>query len=223
LARRKWLEALTLDPPPPLRQEIEEVLGDVSIMLITTPRQMPEKTDYTIRSGDYLSKLAREFGTTKALIQKSNQIDDPNRIRQGDRLRILNKVDFSIHVRKRANDLVLKMNGEFVKRYRVGTGEFGRTPVGTFKIVDRIVEPVWWRPDGKAIPYGEEGNVLGTRWMKIEATGDTPAIVGYGIHGTWDDDSIGKQSSAGCIRMLNADVEELFMIVPLGVVVTITD
>lgn len=223
LARRKWLEALALSPPQSLRREIEKALGTATIKLLCTPRRMSEKIDYTIRSGDYLSALARKFGTTKSLLQKSNQITDPNRIRRGDRLRILNEVPFSIHVRKQANDLVLRMNGAFVKRYPVGTGEFGRTPTGTYRIADRIVNPVWWRSDGKAIPYGQEGNVLGTRWMKLEATGETPDSVGYGIHGTWEDESIGKQSSAGCIRMYNADVEEVFMIVPIGTAVEITE
>ncbi|MEJ2746246.1 MAG: L,D-transpeptidase, partial [bacterium] len=33
----------------------------------------------------------------------------------------------------------------------------------------------------------------------------------------------GKQASAGCIRMLNTDVEELFKIVPVGTRVKILD
>jgi lipoprotein-anchoring transpeptidase ErfK/SrfK len=45
----------------------------------------------------------------------------------------------------------------------------------------------------------------------------------YGIHGTWETNSIGKQSSAGCIRLLNDDVAELFLLLPLGTSVTIHD
>jgi lipoprotein-anchoring transpeptidase ErfK/SrfK len=39
---------------------------------------------------------------------------------------------------------------------------------------------------------------------------------GYGIHGTIHPDMIGQPVSAGCVRMLNNDVEELFDIVPEG-------
>jgi lipoprotein-anchoring transpeptidase ErfK/SrfK len=46
---------------------------------------------------------------------------------------------------------------------------------------------------------------------------------GYGIHGTWDKESLGKQSSAGCIRLQNSDIEELFTIIPLHTKVKIID
>lgn len=42
-----------------------------------------------------------------------------------------------------------------------------------------------------------------------------------GIHGTNDDASIGTPVSHGCIRMHNADIEQLVPVLPLGVPVTI--
>lgn len=42
-----------------------------------------------------------------------------------------------------------------------------------------------------------------------------------GIHGTNDDSTIGTQVSNGCIRMHNADIEQLVPVLPLGVPVTI--
>ena len=59
--------------------------------------------------------------------------------------------------------------------------------------------------------------------MAIRATGDTLPVRGYGIHGTWDDNSIGKSESAGCIRMHNRDVEELYTLVTVGTPVEIKD
>jgi lipoprotein-anchoring transpeptidase ErfK/SrfK len=44
---------------------------------------------------------------------------------------------------------------------------------------------------------------------------------GYGIHGTNAPKSIGKAASHGCIRMRKADLEELFELVSVGVVVEI--
>ena len=46
---------------------------------------------------------------------------------------------------------------------------------------------------------------------------------GLGIHGTADDSSIGKSLSAGCVRMHNKDVEELFALVPVGTVVEVVE
>jgi lipoprotein-anchoring transpeptidase ErfK/SrfK len=120
-------------------------------------------------------------------------------------------------------ELVLYLNDRFFKRYPVGIGKESRTPLGTFAVSDRIVEPVWWRPDGRQIPFGNPENILGTRWLALRATAGTADVKGYGIHGTWDDKSIGKAESAGCVRMKNSDVEQLFDLVPLGTPVTILD
>lgn len=222
-ARELYLGILATPVAPAITRLVEEELGPISVALATTPRMMPEKITYVVQSGNSVARLAKHFGTTEELIQKSNRISNPNRISVGDQFRILNQARFAIHVSKQANELTLTLNGRFFKRYRVGTGAFGRTPVGTFVVRDRIPEPPWWRPDGREVPFGHPENILGTRWLSIEATGETPAARGYGIHGTWDDSSLGKQSSAGCIRMSNGDVEELFMLVPTGVAVRISE
>ena len=59
--------------------------------------------------------------------------------------------------------------------------------------------------------------------MAIKATGDTLNVSGYGIHGSTNVSEMGKAESAGCIRMRNSDVEELYMIVPNNVDVNIVE
>ncbi|MBP7830209.1 MAG: L,D-transpeptidase family protein [Kiritimatiellae bacterium] len=196
------------------RTGAEALLGEVNIELLMSPRMMPEKEEYVVVSGDSLDKLRKKFGTTVEVIRRGNRIPG-DVIRAGDRFRIF-KGRFTIEVSKTRNDLVVRMNDRFFKRYRVGTGEFGKTPVGDFVIKEKIAQPTWWRPDGKPIPFGDPENVLGTHWLSLD-------IPGYGIHGTWEPDTIGKQASAGCIRLLNAEVEELFNLVPEGTPVRIVE
>lgn len=222
-ARAKYLEALSATKDDAERARIEERLGAIDIALIFSQRMMDGKSDYAIASGDSIGSIARKFGTTVDLIVKANGIANPNRIQAGYRLRLLDKRVFAITVSKSRNDLLVTLDGKFFKRYRVGTGRFAKTPNGTFRVSDKIPEPPWWRPDGKVIPYGDKENILGTRWMAVEPTGDTGPARGYGIHGTWDDASIGSQSSAGCVRMHNADVEELFTYIPVGTSVLIEE
>ena len=45
----------------------------------------------------------------------------------------------------------------------------------------------------------------------------------FGIHGTIYPNSLGWQSSHGCIRMDNNDVKELYSYIPIGTKVTIQD
>jgi len=56
-------------------------------------------------------------------------------------------------------------------------------------------------------------DVLGTRRLKMPD--------GYAIHGTNNPSSIGRAVSHGCIRMLNADIEYLYPLVPVGTMVYI--
>jgi lipoprotein-anchoring transpeptidase ErfK/SrfK len=222
-ARTNYLALVERPDCGSARSFIESRLAAVNVALVTTPRAMPGKIDYAIRAGDSIKVLARRHGSTAELIIRGNRITNPDRIQIGDRLRILDNPAFAIVVRKTANDLLLTLDGAFFKRYTVGTGMYGRTPVGTFRVQDKIENPPWWRPDGGVVPFGDPENILGTRWMSLAATGETPPARGYGIHGTWEVASLGKQSSAGCVRMANGDVEELFMLVPEGTPVTITD
>jgi len=48
-------------------------------------------------------------------------------------------------------------------------------------------------------------------------------VRGYGLHGTWKPETIGVQASAGCVRLLNNEVEELFLLTPIGTSVVITE
>lgn len=221
-ARAALLDLLEDPSTTEASKRIESRLGEIDVELVTTPHAMPEKVDYAIAAGDQIRAIARKFGTTRDLICKSNNVRNPDKIQVGDRLRVLSNASFAIHVSKTTNELLLTMNGKFFKRYVVSTGKYGRTPVGTFKITVKEVEPIWYI-DGRQIPYGDKENILGTRWMAIEATGDTMPASGYGIHGTWEPESLGKQASAGCVRMRNEDVEELFLIVPEGTPVTIVE
>ena len=212
-ARATGLEALKTATGDD-KKALEDLLGEMAAPLVFSKRPMPEKIDCTVTNGDSLALLAKRFGTTVDTIRKGNKITGQI-IRLGTRLRILNG-KFSILVSKSQNTLTLSLNGQFFKRYRVGTGQYSTTPVGAFKITGKVAQPTWYRPDGKSIPYGDKENLLGTHWMSID-------VPGFGIHGTWEPDSIGKQSSQGCVRLLNSDIEELFTLVPEGTSVTIQD
>jgi len=220
-ARAAYVAALRRCRNASLRSEIEDKLGAVHVDLVMNPYMMPEKVSYVVRPGNSVDRLAKKYGVTKDLIIQSNRIANPNLIKAGDQLRIL-KAKFNVIVSKSRNELLVEMNERFFKRYRIGSGEFGKTPVGTFVIDLKQKNPDWW-PKGKRVRFGEKENILGTRWMSIKASGETPKARGYGIHGTWDDSTIGKALSAGCVRMRNPEVEELYVLLPIGTPVTINE
>ena len=77
-------------------------------------------------------------------------------------------------------------------------------------------EAPWYRAGRAPLPYGDTNNVLGTHWISLD-------IPHYGIHGTWETNTIGQQSSQGCVRLLNGNIEELYVLLPEGTPVTITE
>jgi LysM repeat protein len=202
-------------------KKAKSILSDINIQLLLTESSMPEKSEYLVRKGDSLGGIANTHSTTLDLLKTNNNLTS-DVIHPGDYLRVFNG-EFSIKVDKSENKLVVYMNDRFFKEYDIGTGKHGSTPQGKFVISDKIKEPPWWKPGGGAIPFGDPENVLGTRWMSIQAVEGTPQVRGYGIHGTWEPETIGGQTSRGCIRMLNKDVEELFLLVPLGTEVKINE
>ena len=194
-------------------KSIYNKLGDLNIKLLFSPIKTQDSIIYKVQDKDILETIAKRFNTTVALIKKANNIASEI-IVPGRDLKVTT-ARFGIVVDKSQNSLTLKSGEEIVKVYLVSTALNNSTPVGTFKIINKIVDPPWFS-GGKAIPPGDPKNILGSRWMGL-------TLKSYGIHGTTDDISIGKQCTQGCVRMHNYEVEELYTIVPLGTEVVVVD
>jgi lipoprotein-anchoring transpeptidase ErfK/SrfK len=113
--------------------------------------------------------------------------------------------------------LYLVLGGGKAMRYGIGVGREGFTWTGTERI-SRMKEWPDWFPPKEMIerqPYlprfmaGGETNPLGARAMYL---GNTL----YRIHGTNQPSTIGTFVSSGCIRLTNADVEDLYSRVNVG-------
>jgi lipoprotein-anchoring transpeptidase ErfK/SrfK len=115
------------------------------------------------------------------------------------------------------------------KRYGVGVGRAGFAWAGTATIQRKTKWPTWYPPpemrardrEARRWRYGMPGgprNPLGARALYLYR-GNRDTL--YRIHGTREPKSIGKAVSSGCIRMLNADVSELFERLPIGTKVVV--
>src|SRR6266508_3404337 len=123
----------------------------------------------------------------------------------------------TIAIDKGSNQLTLYKALKVVKRYRVATAKAGfTTPSGTWKVIEKIVNPSWHNPApggwGSGMPLvipAGPGNPLGTRALRL----NSPGIL---IHGTFNAASIGTYASHGCIRMRIPDSVDLFSRVAVG-------
>lgn len=197
-------------------QEIEKIkkkIEDINLKILFSPVIDSCSREYIVKPKDTLIKIAKKFGTTVALIKKANRLKS-DIIRPDQKLKV-NTCPFTIVIDKSQNLLFLKRNEEIVKTYLVATGKDNSTPTGTFKIVNKLKNPTWFKT-GAVIPPDSPQNILGSRWLGFD-------IKGYGIHGTTSPEDLGKQITMGCIRMRDKDVEELYDIVPRGTKVVIVN
>ena len=205
-AKQLYQRLLYSYPDAEEASELQDKIASLNIKILFSPMPTDGSQLYEVKPGDSLIKIAKEFNTTVELIKKANNLSG-NLIKPGMKLKVQNR-GFSIVVDKSQNTLTLVLNGEVIKVYSVSTGKSNSTPIGMFKIVNKLIDPPWYSAEGVISPDSPE-NVLGTRWLGI----DRP---GYGIHGTNDPGSVGYQCTKGCVRMYNGDVEELYAIVPRG-------
>ncbi|UCD54754.1 MAG: L,D-transpeptidase family protein [Candidatus Omnitrophota bacterium] len=194
--------------------EIQKDIENLNIKILFSDIMTDNDVSYKIQPGDTLAKIASKFNTTVELLKESNNLRS-DLILPGKFLKV-NRGKFSILVDKSKNELTLKeSDSEIVKTYLVSTGENFSTPIGIFKIEEKLVSPAWYRVGAIVEPDSPEYE-LGSRWMGL-------SVSGYGIHGTKEASSIGKYITRGCVRMRNEDVEELYAIVPAGTEVVIVE
>lgn len=123
---------------------------------------------------------------------------------------------YSIYINAAARSLKLFCNEILIKEYPVAVGKpTTKSPIGSFTIRNKAVNP-YWNNKGNVVAPGPK-NPLGIRWLGLSAPYGT-----YGIHGNNVPGSIGTFASAGCIRMYNNDVVEMYSKVGISTKVQIS-
>jgi lipoprotein-anchoring transpeptidase ErfK/SrfK len=136
--------------------------------------------------------------------------------------------------------LDLLNRSKLIKSWPVSTSRFGvgfepgsfKTPTGHFAVQQKFGAdaPLWMefknrQPTGNLGTLGGEQDAILTRilWLSglDEQNANTRDRYIY-FHGTNREDLIGTPASHGCIRLRNADIAELFDLVPEGTRVVIS-
>jgi len=177
----------------------------------------PHTATYVVKKGDTLRKIAKQYKITPELIARVNSLANMSMIREGARLKIVNG-PFGAVVHKGEHVMDIFLDDVLVRTYKVGLGEHDSTPTGTWKVKNKLTNPTYFPPrGGKIVQADDPNNPLGEHWLGLEGiAGEAKSQLRYGIHGTNEPDSIGKNLSLGCIRLHNQDVNELYTLLVIG-------
>jgi L,D-transpeptidase catalytic domain len=211
------------------RAQLVGRLNKLNASLLWTRMLTRDSELYKVMPDDSVEKIAvrKPMGLPRDCAKSISRINKlrSDRISVGDKLKVIRPLKMEIFVSKKHLKLTAFLNGYFFGEFPVGIGKGGATPVGEFKTTTKDKNPDWTQtlPSGekKVWKFNTKENILGTRWMGMK---DRPEIgaIGLGIHGTTQPKTVPGRESAGCIRMLNKDVELLYDFTPSGTRVVVT-
>lgn len=225
-AAQRWTEVLDMQLAAPWKLDLAEMdawarqVADVQAQRRWNPLGDWPSHDLSVGAGDSLIAVRKralqldpQLQVCTGQIARANGLRN-ERIHPGQKLRVPKDrtrvvVDIDGHM------VLYYLGEELAAFWPCGVGaQNSPTKAGVYSVGEKTREPMWFRPGANPVPFGDPANPLGTRW--IEWMDDRGRSSGYGFHGTNEPQTIGGDGSQGCIRMRDADVEELYEILPKG-------
>lgn len=190
---------------PELRPDLQERLDRTATTIFFLPQ--PHFVEpYVIEPGDRLESIAAQYKVPWEYLSKLNRVE-PRKIQAGRRMKVV-RGPFAAVVELSDYSLTVHLQGYYVRRFPVGIGRDGASPVGKFSVLNKVTNPQYTDPDGRVIAGDDPQNPLGEYWIDLGNS--------YGIHGTIDPDSIGTAASRGCIRLNDRDIRAVYEFLSIG-------
>jgi hypothetical protein len=146
--------------------EAKDLLGEVNLSILLSRYPAPGKTEYTVKRGDVIARVAARTKSSPELIMRMNNMNS-TMLHIGDHLMIAHP-NFSLFVQRNERVVVLLDHGQFFKRYHVlNVKLLGRQAP---KINTRVAEIMAWK-NGKRVGFGSKDYASSTRWIRLAATG----------------------------------------------------
>jgi LysM repeat protein len=187
------------------QESLLEMLNQLAGTVIYSKEHLLEPA-YEVQPGDTLDRIGEMYKVPYQLLAKINAIEDPFRLRVGEKLKVVpGPFDAVVDLKKK--QLTLVLNGRYAGRFPVGVGADQSTPEGELTVQNKITNPTYYGPE-RTIDADDPANPLGERWIDLGNR--------LGIHGTNDAASIGAAESRGCIRLSAKDVEDVYDILSVG-------
>jgi hypothetical protein len=200
-------------------------INTLATALFFSPNIVPgdiSSQSYVVKKGDSFARITNreKLAIDWRFIQRINQIASEKALRADMRLKLAHgpfdgeviKADYRFNIYAGTGS-----ERVMVASFPCGVGTNDSTPVGTFKVRtgSKLIDPEWSNPrTGEKFKSNDPKNPIGERWIGLQGTTpETAKFTGYGIHGTVEPQSIGKQMSMGCVRLGDAEVQVVYELI----------
>ena len=200
-------------------------INNLASALFFSPNIVPgdiSSQSYVVKKGDSFARITNreKLAIDWRFIQRINQIASEKALRADMRLKLAHgpfdgeviKADYRFNIYAGTGS-----ERVMVASFPCGVGTNDSTPVGTFKVRtgSKLIDPEWSNPrTGEKFKSNDPKNPIGERWIGLQGTTpETAKFTGYGIHGTVEPQSIGKQMSMGCVRLGDAEVQVVYELI----------
>lgn len=209
-----------IDPNQPVLVEYTITKDDVNTNFAQTPSGSVAKSKM---KGLYYQNMKEMLGERFHMdVRYLEKLNKSKKFTEGETITVINvgsplKQTINRVVADKATKTLYAYNGKkLVATYPTTVGSTNTpSPSGTFKIVNKVKMP-WYKSTVKngdkkdiyMLPPGPN-NPVGVVWMGLSKPS-------YGIHGSPVPEGISRQASAGCVRLTNWDVLEVYANIEKG-------
>lgn len=209
-----------IDPNQPVLVEYTLTKEDVNTNFANTPSGSVAKSKM---KGLYYQNMKEMLGERFHMdVRYLEKLNKGKRFTEGETITVINVGDplkariNKVVADKQSKTLYAYNGNKLVATYPTTVGSTSTpSPSGSFKIVNKVKMP-WYKSTVKSgtdkgvymLPPGPN-NPVGVVWMGLSKPS-------YGIHGSPVPEGISRQASAGCVRLTNWDVLEVYSNIEKG-------
>jgi lipoprotein-anchoring transpeptidase ErfK/SrfK len=201
---------------------VRSALVEINRKLVFSPQRYasdPHIDAVTVQSAREMVIAARQHAIPWESVCRINAVSD-RKLRPGQTLKVPNgpfhavvdKSDFRLDIY--LGGLPGESGALFITSVPVGLGKDDSTPTGLWSIPagGKTKNPHWTNPRTNETFEGTDPkNPLGGYWIALRGEdGEAVGKTSYGIHGTIEPESVGRQASMGCVRLRQEDIALLY-------------
>jgi len=188
--------------------EARTALGEVNTDIFFSKIPSPDKEEYVIKPGDALDKIERKLKINAELLTRSNNLDDPRKLRIGQVL-IVSHPQFALAISRNDKTVTLFNHGKFFKQYPVKSWNVPEAKAPLPPNV-KVREKIAWK-NGARVAFGSKEYAGSSRWIAL-------TVAGYTLY---TDPAEGGQKAPTGIALGAEDMEELSTLIAVNNPVTI--